>query len=335
MITGFNTDIEFEGVTYHVQTEDKGLDTPLILSLVYDRGTILASKRSPYNDLLSAGFNEADLKDRLNRQHKLMCAAIRAGRIEDLKRMTMKESASKKQGLIAQKEIKVPEKLLPIAIPDKPLPIAIPDKPLPSLFKDKPKTEAKPKQEEIPIPQILHEEKTPPQEFRNPAVHLPSNNDEILKTEQELQSFEEVWDIPISIIDDFIVEEVEIIEEETILPSEAVEIITDFAKHEEPNSDGLSLELLNDVTFRGSENRTISVLVSRHKGQSNLVGVNVMIKILGTTFRPQIFHAKTDSNGVAIVQIQFPTFARGRAAILIKASSGGEDAELRRVIQPG
>ena len=329
MITGFNTDIEFEGVTYHVQTEDKGLNTPLILSLVYDRGTILASKRSPYNDLLIAGFNVEELKDRLNRQHKLMCAAIRAGRIEDLKRMTMKESASKKQGLIAQKEIKVPEKLQPIAIPDKPLP---------PVFKES-KVEVKPKPEEIPTPNILNDAKTPVTEIGKTAANLSANNNEaILKIEQELQSLEEVWDIPINIIEEFIVDEVEvveIIEEETILPSEAVEIITDFAKHEEPNSDGLSLELLNDVTFRGSENRTISVLVSRDKGQNNLAGVNVMIKILGTTFRPQIFHAKTDSNGVAIVQIQFPTFARGRAAILIKAASDGEDVELRRVIYPG
>src|SRR3712207_8634031 len=38
VITGFNTDIPFEGVTYHVQTEDKGLETPLILSLVYVGG---------------------------------------------------------------------------------------------------------------------------------------------------------------------------------------------------------------------------------------------------------------------------------------------------------
>ena len=34
MITGFNTDVPYDGVTYHVQTEDKGLETPLILSLV-------------------------------------------------------------------------------------------------------------------------------------------------------------------------------------------------------------------------------------------------------------------------------------------------------------
>ena len=56
VITGFNTDIEHDGVVYHVQTEDKGLDSPIILSLVYAGGTILASKRSPYEDLIAAGF---------------------------------------------------------------------------------------------------------------------------------------------------------------------------------------------------------------------------------------------------------------------------------------
>lgn len=81
MITGFNTDIEYQGITYHVQTEDKGVATPLILSLVYDRGTILASKRSPYDDLLVEGFDEKALTERLQKQHKLICAAVRSGRI--------------------------------------------------------------------------------------------------------------------------------------------------------------------------------------------------------------------------------------------------------------
>lgn len=88
MITGFNTDVEHEGVVYHVQTEDKGLDSPLILSLVYAGGAILASKRSPYEDLIAAGFDEAALAQRLKRQHRLICAAINAGRIDELKRMS-------------------------------------------------------------------------------------------------------------------------------------------------------------------------------------------------------------------------------------------------------
>jgi len=92
VITGFNTDIEFDGVIYHVQTEDKGLDTPLILSLVYVGGAILASRRSTYHDLISTGFDPLVLAERLQRQHKLICAAIKAGRIEDLKRLSQRDS---------------------------------------------------------------------------------------------------------------------------------------------------------------------------------------------------------------------------------------------------
>ena len=78
MITGFNTDIEYDGVVYHVQTEDKGLASPLILSLVYSGGAILAAKRSRYEDLIETGFNEEVLIKRLQRQHRLICAAINA-----------------------------------------------------------------------------------------------------------------------------------------------------------------------------------------------------------------------------------------------------------------
>lgn len=87
MITGHNTDVEHDGVVYHVQTEDKGIETPLMLSLVYSGGAILASKRSSYRDLIAAGFDEAVLTERLQRQHRLICAAINAGRIDDLKKM--------------------------------------------------------------------------------------------------------------------------------------------------------------------------------------------------------------------------------------------------------
>ena len=87
MITGYNTDVEYGGIVYHIQTEDKGVEHPIILSLVYVDGAILASKRSPYDDLITGGFDKEILTKRLQRQHKLICAAVRAGRIEDLKRL--------------------------------------------------------------------------------------------------------------------------------------------------------------------------------------------------------------------------------------------------------
>jgi len=94
VITGFNTDIEHDGIVYHVQTEDKGLDSPIILSLVYAGGTILASKRSPYADLIEQGFSDEALAERLKRQHRLICAAIHSGRIGDLKKMSGRTTAA-------------------------------------------------------------------------------------------------------------------------------------------------------------------------------------------------------------------------------------------------
>ena len=113
MITGFNTDIEHGGVVYHVQTEDKGLDTPIILSLVYAGGTILASKRSPYEDLIAAGFSDEVLAERLKRQHKLICAAIHSGRIDDLKKMTRPaRQPAVRETVAAEPVVEQPEPLI-------------------------------------------------------------------------------------------------------------------------------------------------------------------------------------------------------------------------------
>jgi len=92
VITGYNTDVEHNGVVYHVQTEDKGLQTPIILSLVYTGGAILASKRAPYDDLIAEGFSQEALAERLQRQHKLICAAVHAGRIEELKQLAERDA---------------------------------------------------------------------------------------------------------------------------------------------------------------------------------------------------------------------------------------------------
>src|SRR5689334_3314646 len=127
MITGFNTDIEHDGVTYHVQTEDKGLDSPVILSLVYTGGTILASKRSPYEDLIAQGFSDEALAERLKRQHRLICAAIHSGRINDLKKMSgrAKQASAAKEPdeFILEEEEKIPIENSPAATVEEPFEI--------------------------------------------------------------------------------------------------------------------------------------------------------------------------------------------------------------------
>ena len=97
MISGFNTDVQHEGHIYHVQTEDCGVDNPAFESLVYIGGTIVAKKRTPYSEQLSTGATEDAIASLLKRQHQVMIAAIKAGRINDLIRHSAKQQTGKTQ----------------------------------------------------------------------------------------------------------------------------------------------------------------------------------------------------------------------------------------------
>ena len=282
MITGYNTDIEFEGVVYHVQTEDKGLSKPIILSLVYNGGTILASKRSPYDDLLTAGFDEAELSERLNRQHRLICAAVKAGRIDDLKQMTSNPipTAAKPVAASAARSISKPSGR-PIAEP------ALLD--LSNSLTDMP----------IPIPQFA------------PARIFEDDN--LLDTHHDIS----------------------VLDEEIIVPAEAVEIISDLAEKERPVSKKLSVEFVGEADFKGGERKAVTIMVCRGSERKVVAGAQAMVKILATSFRPIIFHAKTDANGLAKINLQIPAFQSGRAALLIRVINEGEEIELRRTVQHG
>ena len=82
MITGFNTDIEHRGEVFHVQTEDKGVENPLIESLIYRGGEILGSRRLPYAEILSNGYDEKAIVKLMEEQHRNMIQEIRGGRFD-------------------------------------------------------------------------------------------------------------------------------------------------------------------------------------------------------------------------------------------------------------
>jgi len=94
MITGFNTDVRHQGQLYHVQTEDRGKQNPILESLVYIGGTIIAKKLTSYSDQLDKGAGEEAINALLKRQHQVVIAAIKAGRIEDLISHTRKQQGT-------------------------------------------------------------------------------------------------------------------------------------------------------------------------------------------------------------------------------------------------
>jgi hypothetical protein len=294
VITGFNTDIEHGGVIYHVQTEDKGLDTPIILSLVYVGGAILASKRAPYEDLIAQGFSDEVLAERLKRQHRLICAAINSGRIEDLKKMSPRveepspviaepistpaePSASIEAEIIPEEAVVAEEVAAPQDI-DSGFDLELED--VPSQIWEPPP----PPKEEPPPP--------PPEE-----VVVVSDDENILQPDYQIGGQINLGD----------------------LSQEGLQIL--LLNDAEFNSGEVRTLRVLVVHRRGADEKPLN-------------NIAVSIKILGTTFRPLIYSLKTDREGVASVTTQIPQFTSGRAAVLVRAVARDEAAELRRIIHP-
>lgn len=303
MITGFNTDIQFEGVTYHVQTEDKGIKTPLILSLVYVGGTIIASKRTPYQDLVEKGFDEQALTERLQRQHKLICAAIRAGRIADLKKMSG-EGAARTEAEAAGRAGRARAET---AAPSKGAQSS--DKAADEAARPDAARAAAPRRTESPPAA-----RTPAPE---PAAGAETKAP-VTKTSETKTAEQEAAE-----------------SSSAAAATEVADELMDFYDGNIAVLEPLYLSLLDDEgDFRAGQMATLKIHVGRggYGHQSNVAGATVTIKVLGTSFRPLLLSTTTDSAGVAMVRALLPRFTSGRAAIIIRAASDGEATELRRII---
>ena len=79
MITGFNTDVPYNGEIYHVQTEDKGKDNPMVESLIYKGGEILGARRTAYSKFLPNGYDEKTVIKFMDDQHRRIIAEIKQG----------------------------------------------------------------------------------------------------------------------------------------------------------------------------------------------------------------------------------------------------------------
>lgn len=419
MITGFNTDIEHKGTVYHVQTEDKGLENPLVLSLVYVGGEILASKRAPYHDLIEEGFDKAILQERLNRQHKLICAAIKSGRIEDLKRINNRAENNS-----------APEKTAPSSVEQAP-----PENPL------KPNEAAQtlsastltsaeiaPAQAETILPNTLEIESKKSLHESAAAENLLEINyfspDQTLLKDDETQIFNELdseidmkisapesaagvetktpensthkitfeilgeistnsglknsakitgisanksFDVPNSARENFSkdrsnenskneAEDVVDVPVQVVRKSSSIVYLSENVTQRRRNnpflsksaapaplkntsksvpakSEGdISIRLGGEQEFRSGKTYHMQIAVSDSASNEALSGAVLILKILGSAFRPIVQHLRTNANGFAETDIEIPRFRTGRAAILIKAEHGGKEGELRRIV---
>jgi hypothetical protein len=83
MITGYNSNIELEGKAFHVQTEDKGLDNPVVETRVYRGGQVVATVLTSYADLAdSPDYTQDRILRRMQEQHQSLIEDLQMGRLE-------------------------------------------------------------------------------------------------------------------------------------------------------------------------------------------------------------------------------------------------------------
>jgi hypothetical protein len=294
-----------------VQTEDKGLESPLILSLVYAGGAILASKRSRYEDLIESGFDEEALAQRLKRQHRLICAAINAGRIEDLKRMGS-ERADDKDEIESEPALDIVENASDEAADSEAAPLEIVDNA--AYYASLRGT---------------------------PEVAVEGGIDPDLEIVTNASDYEIVMQTPPEVQTPDVDSPEEEMEPEPEFATDRSPYTVHDSRRQSPlgepaQPDGLNITILDEQEFWAGGSFHIRIKVGDVTNQQELpvIGATLSVKILGTAFRPQLYSVKTESDGVAVVSAQIPRFTSGRAAILIRAAAvDGRSTETRRVIR--
>ena len=82
MVVGFNHNFRYKGEVYHIQTEDSGVRSPNIVTLLYQGGTILASKKTSYADIAKVDNLDQVVEELMKEQHKEMLRSLKAGEFD-------------------------------------------------------------------------------------------------------------------------------------------------------------------------------------------------------------------------------------------------------------
>lgn len=351
MITGFNTDVSYQGRVYHVQTEDRGQDKPFLESLVYIGGTIIAKKRTPYSEQLSKGATEEMIASLLKRQHQVIIAAIKAGRIEDLVRYSTKEESLK------ETKPKPPN--------PKPVSGSLPapkmasgSLPAPKVVSDSLSVSgslSKPKATSGSLP-------ASPVEPRHPALPSPPPVRVDLRPTGSLGRLRPIEPPPPSRAG--AANEREAPKGRTA-PLGSPAFLKELTQPRKPagfeapstsspnqsgNTGGLDLDqVISDYLKRNSEQGKLDlkVITPSHFVAGKNIGLRVQvaygeapepeavvtIKVIGTAFKPQVYIGRAGRDGVASFGLSLPSFTAGTAAIVIEAQSGHGRGELKHLIR--
>jgi hypothetical protein len=78
-ILGYNHNVRYRGLVFHVQTEDSGVATPHLFTHLFHHGVIVSTRKLDYD----AGSAEESIKSLMQAQHKAVLKDLRRGAFDD------------------------------------------------------------------------------------------------------------------------------------------------------------------------------------------------------------------------------------------------------------
>ncbi len=82
MIVGFNHNVSYRSVDFHVQTEDSGLKSPNLVTLLYHGGIIISSQKTSYADIVKVDNLDHVIEELAKEQHKGMLRRLTKGEFD-------------------------------------------------------------------------------------------------------------------------------------------------------------------------------------------------------------------------------------------------------------
>jgi hypothetical protein len=300
MITGFNTDVRHDGHVYHVQTEDRGKDNPILESLVYVGGTIVAKKLTPYPAPLSKDAGPDAVASMLKRQHQVIIAAIKAGRIDDLIRHSGRQQ-TEEQSLLnteVEEQSKTAAEQPPVLgnLDLSGLEGAL-DSSADEYLSEKAGAIEENSSPVPPAPTIL-----PPKTSRTSG----RSSDSFKNSSRANAPRPDTAGLNLD------------------------QVLEDYAKRGSGQAK-LDVKVLSPDVFVAG--RGVGLRVQVTNGANPDMDATVTVKIIGTAFKPQVFIGRVGRDGVANFSVNLPSFSTGTAAIVIEAQSNKGRGELKNLIR--
>ena len=96
---------------------------------------------------------------------------------------------------------------------------------------------------------------------------------------------------------------------------------------------GIEIVVTGSKEFKAGNQVELDLFVQTRLEKARLENVQVLVKVIGTTFTPRLYAGKTDKTGNLRMTFSLPTFSAGSAALILQATTPAGGDEIKYLIK--